>query len=107
MFSEALFEHVLSCDVFRLIALQFPVYQIFKHIIMISLQFPCFPCESVYKGNQAGALYLNFFFILEKGPWIIGEGMNGSYFIQAFIHVFKKMAHEKSFLEMMKEVTIQ
>ncbi|XP_071145564.1 uncharacterized protein [Mytilus edulis] len=40
----------------------------------------------------------------KKGPWIIGEGMNGSYFIQAFIHVFKKMAHEKSFLEMMKEV---
>ncbi|CAC5407345.1 unnamed protein product [Mytilus coruscus] len=39
-----------------------------------------------------------------KGPWIIGDGMNGSYFIQAFIHVFKKMAHKKSFMEMMKEV---
>ncbi|XP_052082642.1 uncharacterized protein LOC127720206 isoform X2 [Mytilus californianus] len=39
----------------------------------------------------------------KKGPWIIGEGMNGSYFMQALIHVFKKMAHEKSFLEMMKE----
>ncbi|XP_071145567.1 caspase-2-like [Mytilus edulis] len=40
----------------------------------------------------------------KKGPWIIGEGMNGSYFIQAIIHVFKKMAHEKSFMEMMIEV---
>ncbi|XP_052082644.1 uncharacterized protein LOC127720207 isoform X2 [Mytilus californianus] len=40
----------------------------------------------------------------KKGPWIIGDEMNGSYFMQALIHVFKKMAHEKSFLEMMKEV---
>ncbi|XP_063409321.1 uncharacterized protein LOC134692741 [Mytilus trossulus] len=42
----------------------------------------------------------------EKGPWIIGDGMNGSYFIQALIHVFKNMAHEKSFMEMMEEVNI-
>ncbi|XP_076087104.1 uncharacterized protein LOC143057634 isoform X3 [Mytilus galloprovincialis] len=40
----------------------------------------------------------------KKGPWIIGDEMNGSYFIQAFVHVFKKMAHEKSFQEMMIEV---
>ncbi|CAC5377449.1 unnamed protein product [Mytilus coruscus] len=42
----------------------------------------------------------------EKGPWIIGDGMNGSYFIQALIHIFKNMAHEKSFMEMMEEVNI-
>ncbi|XP_076086015.1 caspase-2-like isoform X2 [Mytilus galloprovincialis] len=40
----------------------------------------------------------------KKGPWIIGDEMNGSYFIQAIIQVFKKMAHEKSFMEMMVEV---
>ncbi|VDH98147.1 Hypothetical predicted protein [Mytilus galloprovincialis] len=40
----------------------------------------------------------------KNGPWIIGDRMNGSYFIQAIIHVFKKMAHEKSFMEMMFEV---
>lgn len=33
--------------------------------------------------------------------------MNGSYFIQAIIHVFKKMAHEKSFIEMMVEVILE
>lgn len=32
--------------------------------------------------------------------------MNGSYFIQALIHVFKNMAHEKSFMEMMEEVIL-
>ena len=33
--------------------------------------------------------------------------MNGSYFIQAIIHVFKKMANEKSFMEMMLEVIVE
>ncbi|CAC5377447.1 unnamed protein product [Mytilus coruscus] len=40
----------------------------------------------------------------KKGPWIIGDEINGSYFIQAFIHIFKHMAHDKSFMEMMKEI---
>lgn len=43
-------------------------------------------------------------FVSENGPWVIGEEMNGSYFIQALIHVFKNMAHEKSFMEMIEEV---
>lgn len=41
-----------------------------------------------------------------KGPWIRGENMHGSYFIQALIHVFKNQAHEKSFLELLEEVLI-
>ncbi|XP_063409047.1 uncharacterized protein LOC134692519, partial [Mytilus trossulus] len=40
----------------------------------------------------------------KTGPWIIGDGIQGSYFIQAFIHIFKYMAHDKSFMEMMKEI---
>ena len=39
------------------------------------------------------------------GPWMIGDEGNGSYFIQAFIHVFKNQAHEKSFLQLIEEVS--
>ena len=39
------------------------------------------------------------------GPWMIGDDSNGSYFIQAFIHVFKNQAHEKSFLQLIEEVS--
>ena len=31
--------------------------------------------------------------------------MTGSYFIQALVHVFKNQAHEKSFMDLMEEVT--
>lgn len=41
---------------------------------------------------------------IEQGPWMIGEDMNGSYFIQALIHILKNHTHDKSFLELMKEV---
>lgn len=40
----------------------------------------------------------------EQGPWIMGENMNGSYFIQALIYVFKNFACEKSFIELLNEV---
>lgn len=43
-------------------------------------------------------------FISETGPWMIGENMSGSYFIQALIHVFKNFAFEKSFMELLQEV---
>lgn len=46
-----------------------------------------------------------FNIIIEKGPWIVGDEIQGSYFIQALIHVFKNMAYDKTFMEMMKEVT--
>ncbi|XP_063410626.1 cell death protein 3-like isoform X1 [Mytilus trossulus] len=39
----------------------------------------------------------------EQGPWIIGENMSGSYFIQALIYVFKKHAHDKSLIELLEE----
>ncbi|XP_076085580.1 caspase-2-like isoform X2 [Mytilus galloprovincialis] len=42
----------------------------------------------------------------EKGPWIIGENMSGSYFIQALVHVFKKFACEKSFMELLQETNM-
>ena len=35
---------------------------------------------------------------------MIGEHMNGSYFMQALIHILKNHTHDKSFLELMKEV---
>ncbi|OPL33913.1 hypothetical protein AM593_09295, partial [Mytilus galloprovincialis] len=38
-----------------------------------------------------------------QGPWIIGENMIGSYFIQALVHVFKNSAYKKSFMELLKE----
>lgn len=51
-------------------------------------------------------IYLFVFnIIIEKGPWIVGDEIQGSYFIQALIHVFKNMAYDKTFMEMMKEVT--
>ncbi|XP_076086023.1 uncharacterized protein LOC143056757 [Mytilus galloprovincialis] len=40
----------------------------------------------------------------EQGPWVVGENMNGSYFIQGLIHVFKNTACEKSFIELLNEV---
>ncbi|CAG2237263.1 unnamed protein product [Mytilus edulis] len=40
---------------------------------------------------------------IEQGPWIIGENMIGSYFIQALVHVFKNFAYKKSFMELLKE----
>ncbi|CAG2230323.1 unnamed protein product [Mytilus edulis] len=40
----------------------------------------------------------------EQGPWVVGENMNGSYFIQGLIHVFKNSACEKSFIELLNEV---
>ncbi|VDI40133.1 Hypothetical predicted protein [Mytilus galloprovincialis] len=39
-----------------------------------------------------------------QGPWVVGENMNGSYFIQGLIHVFKNSACEKSFIELLNEV---
>ena len=40
----------------------------------------------------------------KMGPWMIGDNGHGSYFIQAFIHVLKNHAHEKSFLQLIEEV---
>ncbi|CAC5393328.1 unnamed protein product [Mytilus coruscus] len=37
------------------------------------------------------------------GPWMIGDNMVGSYFIQALIHAFKNLAYQKSFMELLKE----
>ncbi|CAG2237261.1 unnamed protein product [Mytilus edulis] len=41
-----------------------------------------------------------------QGPWILGEDMSGSYFIQALIHVFKQFACEKSFMELLNEANM-
>jgi hypothetical protein len=35
---------------------------------------------------------------------MIGEHIYGSYFMQALIHILKNHTHDKSFLELMKEV---
>ncbi|VDI40132.1 Hypothetical predicted protein [Mytilus galloprovincialis] len=43
---------------------------------------------------------------IEQGPWIIGENMIGSYFIQALVHVFKNFAYKKSFMELLQEANI-
>ena len=58
----------------------------------------------VYLCDSFMMFFILCLFISENGPWMIGENMTGSYFIQAFIHVFTNQAHGKSFLEMMEEV---
>ncbi|CAC5407341.1 unnamed protein product [Mytilus coruscus] len=58
------------------------------------------------KSNTDDVFVVSNYPRIEQGPWILGENMSGSYFIQALIHVFKNFACEKSFMELLKEANM-